>query len=318
MKQFFLLLSCVLFITNCSHLYFPQRVNADLLDETWMHDMQMHPIKAMGPQTIKPIQEEFSDIQLAGSFSVIIDDQAPLNTVTVTGSPTLLPCIAVYARDHILFVMQDPHQPVDLSAMVVHIHAQHVQRLTHVGNGNMMIHGHVGLQSIQHEGAGEITVSSLESPCLDIQMYGGKMIVKGNIRLRHLNVSDNSCVYLYWITAHNIDIYAEHNARIGLAGIANNVNIELRDEAQLEGQYLRSNNTYVATHNVSHANVAATEKIFASASDKSSIYTFARPGSVSRYMKDQGTVISLYHQTNLSRHQRAAMPWNDPGDKNWR
>jgi hypothetical protein len=157
------------------------------------------------------------------------------------------------------------------------------------------ISGNVGLRSIEHHGQGDINVIGANSNGLNITADGkGKIGVDGIVSVAHINARDHCNVYINQTRSSDIYAYAHDNAHIGIAGTANNAYFEAFGNACISARNLCTNSAYVRTHSNAHINVSAGNKLFASADGSSSIYFFGQREVLSRFMKDDGTVIPIW------------------------
>lgn len=163
-----------------------------------------------------------------------------------------------------------------------------------IGNGNVNISGRVGIQSITHHGNGRINIIGADTDCLQIHASGnGFTGIVGHVNLKQITALNHSCVYLYWVNGCDARVFVHNNARVGLAGTTKNLTVNTFDSARFDGSYLQSENVYVRTYDASHANVAPEQKLFASASDNSSIYYLGFPPDVSRYPTQNAVILAV-------------------------
>ncbi|HSW70306.1 MAG TPA: DUF2807 domain-containing protein [Gammaproteobacteria bacterium] len=208
--------------------------------------------------------------------------------------------------------------------------------ISSTNSGNVLLSGNVNLLKINHMGTGTISVLGVYAPCLDINMRGSGRVdvsgrvgirsinnmsgkvhiigadskfltvnaygpslttVAGYVNLKQLNVCDNSCVYIFWAKSNGARIVLRGNARVGLAGVVSAMDLTLAENARFGGQYLHGGKIYVLTRNNAHANISSNQKIFASASDNSSIYFFGISSNVSSYTSGLGSVVPVWRES---------------------
>ncbi|MES2216857.1 MAG: DUF2807 domain-containing protein [Pseudomonadota bacterium] len=163
-------------------------------------------------------------------------------------------------------------------------------------NGNINISGHIGLRNITKQGAGTINVIGVDTDGVKINSTGsGITALAGYANLRKITVKGSSRVYLYWVSSGGIYITLHDQAHLGLAGAARNIDLEADGSSRFEGKYLRVDNAYVTTRGNAHANVYPQSKLFANASDYSSIYFFGSPNVVSRYTSGSGIIVPIFN-----------------------
>jgi hypothetical protein len=162
-------------------------------------------------------------------------------------------------------------------------------------NGNVNVSGHIGIRRISKAGNGMINVIGADSDGLRIDSTGGITAIAGYANVKTINATQNGHIYLYWVASDGIYINVRDNARVGLAGAARNVDVEVSGNARYEGKYLRTDNIYVKTRGYSHANVFPQQKLFANASDFSSIYFFGTPNVISRYTTGHAIIVPIFN-----------------------
>ncbi len=162
-------------------------------------------------------------------------------------------------------------------------------------SGTVNVSGRVGIRTISNLTNGRVHIIGADSRSLMINACGDSHTsVAGYADLKRLNATGNACVHLYWVNSRAATVFLNKNARVGLAGRVGNLDVYVADNARFGGQYLHATNVYVQTRNNAHANVSGSRRIFASASDNSSIYYFGSPNNVSRNTADLGIVVPVW------------------------
>jgi len=162
------------------------------------------------------------------------------------------------------------------------------------GNGNVNISGRVGVQSIKHFGNGMINIIGADTDCLYIFASGsGFTGIAGNVNLKQVVAQGNSCVFVYRVNSCDTKVLVYQNATVGLAGITKNLIVNTSGYGTFQGSYLHAESVYVRTANWSHANVASNHKIFAAATNKSSIYYVGSPTDVSTFPGNDASILSF-------------------------
>ncbi|MHB1949078.1 MAG: GIN domain-containing protein [Gammaproteobacteria bacterium] len=156
--------------------------------------------------------------------------------------------------------------------------------------------GHVGVRSIINCGKGQVNIIGADTDSLTIAAsFSSLTTVIGYANLKKVSAINQSRVYLYWVNSDSTTVYATDKAQVGLAGNTGSLSLVLKNSADFEGQYLRSDSVNVKTNNYSHANVATHNRLFAEARDESSIYYFDSPKDISDFRWGDGIVIPLQH-----------------------
>ncbi len=163
------------------------------------------------------------------------------------------------------------------------------------GCGTINVAGRVGIRSISNVGNGQVNIVGADSSMLTIYSKDASLTqVAGLVSLRKVTANDRSRVYLYSVRSGSLDVKVYDHACVGLAGCVNNLNVETHGSSGFLGKDLHASNLYVRTFDSSHANVSATQKIFASAADNSGIYYFGSPANISRFLTENGTIVPIW------------------------
>lgn len=166
-----------------------------------------------------------------------------------------------------------------------------------LAGGCVNINGPVGLRKITHRNRGDINViGAYKGPAMRIFADGkGKIGINGtDINLYEVIARGQTRVYIYSINTPAIYAYAYDQARIGLAGHTNNLYVDTSNYSVFNGRYLCVYAGYVRAYDKSHINVAASEKIFASATQNASVYFFGSPTIMSQFVSGSAIVIPIW------------------------
>lgn len=168
------------------------------------------------------------------------------------------------------------------------------------GNGNVYISGHVGVRCIDHTGNGQVSIIGADTNSLTINSGGcGLTTVFGFVNLKLVNANDSSCVYVYWVcNKQGLQICQTGTSLVGIAGVADTINVDLSEATRFQGHYLRTNYAYVTTRHSAHANVTTSRKVFANASGSSSIYVDGLKENISSQISGNAVVLPLMVNPN--------------------
>lgn len=162
------------------------------------------------------------------------------------------------------------------------------------GSGCVNICGNVGVRSIIHHGVGDINIIGANSGALSILADGfGKVGIQGVVNLQDVKALDKTKVFVTNVSSGNLSVRVSDHAYVGLAGHAANLNLEVLDYANFLGRYLCTDNAYVKTQKRAHVNVSVNNKLFASASEDSSIYIFGKPNMISQFVTNRATIVPV-------------------------
>lgn len=166
------------------------------------------------------------------------------------------------------------------------------------GAGCVKVSGNIALGTIIHKNkaTGDVSLIGVNGNCASrIFAEGrGKISINGRANIRELRASGHTCVYVYPTGSGALYVYAQDSAKVGLAGSANNIFVDTSGSARFYGRYLCVRDAYVRAHDWSHVNVTASNKIFAAATQNSSVYFFGSPQIMSQFVSANGVVIPVW------------------------
>lgn len=159
--------------------------------------------------------------------------------------------------------------------------------------GLISVSGKVGIRNIQNEG-GSIQILGAKSDCLTIYASNSSCTqIVGDLNLQKVTANSRSHVYLLGVRSCRSIVLASDHAEVGLSGMATDLYVKLKGSARFYGKYLQSNNIFITTNNLSHANLNAADGIFATANDTSSIFYFSPTPNVARFVSPSSSIIQI-------------------------
>lgn len=162
------------------------------------------------------------------------------------------------------------------------------------GTGTTNVSGNVGIRSIMHSGSNNINVIGANSNQLKIYADGnGKIGINGIVNLCVVKARGNTRIYVCKVNSGNLHAYAYDNARIGLKGVTQNFYLDAYKNTCVSARGLCADVAYVRAFDNAHVNVSAWRKIFSSASDTSSVYYFGPRESLTKFINDNGIIVSV-------------------------
>jgi hypothetical protein len=164
------------------------------------------------------------------------------------------------------------------------------------GRGGVNASGNINLHSINHRGSNNINIigANSSSPVKIYAEGSGKIGINGRVNIREIIAKGHTCVYAYPVNSNYIYAYAYDSARIGLGGTTGDLFVDTSGSSRFWGRHLCAQNAYVRAHDRSHVNVSASNKIFASATQRSSVYFFGSPDHMSQFVSGNGVVIPVW------------------------
>jgi hypothetical protein len=163
------------------------------------------------------------------------------------------------------------------------------------GCGTVNVAGRVGVKCIRNLGQGNVNIIGACSH--DLSVFGGDTSttkIAGIANVRRVIAYGHSRIFMYWVNANCAIVKVSDHACVGLAGYTQSLYVDTDTAAVFYGKCLIAGSAFVRTFGLSHVNVTATKKIFASAYDDSSIYYFGSPSIISRFVYGNGIIIPVW------------------------
>ena len=180
--------------------------------------------------------------------------------------------------------------------------------ITTAGSGSVNVSGNVGIRSITHHGYGDVNIVGANSDGLTVHADGkGKIGVNGRVAINEIDARDRTCVYIYYVNGDMLRAYATDHARIGLAGCTKNLYVDAGKGSRFDGHYLYTYDAYVRAHDAAHINVNGANKVFAAATENSSVYFFGSPNILTQFFRENGVVLPIL--TDKPRNARNYCPY---------
>ncbi|MFZ2315960.1 MAG: DUF2807 domain-containing protein [Gammaproteobacteria bacterium] len=163
-----------------------------------------------------------------------------------------------------------------------------------MGSGSVNVSGHLGMRSIFHRGIGNINVIGVNGGTLNIDADGsGKIGIYGCYDLCRVIARGAVCVYSYCVNSGKLVAYGSGRSHIGMAGNASDLNVEVNGSAHFEGRYLHAREAFVRLYDNAHVNLGSSEKVYAAVNGGSSIYFYGPPNSMTKFVRDNGVILSV-------------------------
>lgn len=163
------------------------------------------------------------------------------------------------------------------------------------GPGTTNVCGNVGVRCITHRGGSNINIIGANTNLLKINATGGgKIGINGVVSLRELKAYQSTRVYIDRVNSSQLYAYVYDKAHVGLAGYVGNVYIDAFKRACVGARNLCAASAYVRAHDRAHINIAASSKLFAAATENSSVYFFGDPGVMTQFISGDGTVFPIW------------------------
>lgn len=162
------------------------------------------------------------------------------------------------------------------------------------GDANIELSGNINLANIHARGKTHIEMSGVNSRRSKIELFDNSYAkITGMIGVCDLNIHQQSCLIMHWINANSLKFVLGDNAYVQLAGHVNLLDAELFDKSKLAGRFLRSERTFIKTHNEAVAEISTIRAQHTYASDRSHIDYFYVPLYKTDMMVENGSVLDM-------------------------
>ena len=152
----------------------------------------------------------------------------------------------------------------------------------------------VVLRSVIHHGTGDINIIGAASRGLVVHADGkGKVGISGQVTIKEISASGSTCVFIPNSAGGVPCVYVYDDARVGLAGGTGTLYAYTTRTSRFLGRNLLAHTAYVNASGISHMNINATHKVFATARDYATIYFFGKPSRLSAIERNNGSVIAM-------------------------
>ena len=168
--------------------------------------------------------------------------------------------------------------------------------ITTCASGSVNVSGNVSLRHVIHQGCNEINVIGANNYTVgDINASGaGKVGIYGQANFARIIARNQVKVYATIANHAGLYVYTYDYARVGLAGNVGSIYVDTYAQSAFLGRSLCACSAYVRARAWSHVNIAASNKIFAAATNNASVYFFGSPERMSQFVSGNGLVIPVW------------------------
>lgn len=150
------------------------------------------------------------------------------------------------------------------------------------------------LQYLYVNDSTQVSLKGISTPYLLARMTHAKNVtLSGKMALRELDVQDSQHVMVYWLESPILTLNVDHGSRVLLSGIAKFANVKVMGDSSLDAKYLTVRRLFVKTQDQSKAEVTAADALNALAANESNIYYYHQPALLSRYYRDNGSILYM-------------------------
>ncbi len=225
--------------------------------------------------TISRNSLSYDNIVICGNFNVNLFTGYKKSRIVVHGDRRDLQKLKTVVRGNTLFIIENSRTYPNYGYVVLDLYPRH-------------------LTSLNYKGTGAVIGNNLYSNYLNLSINNsGKTQLNGQMNVHQLTINGNGIFSLYWIKSHNLIIREFGNATVLLAGIADQLDVELWQNSRFNGRYLRAKQVFVKTHDHAIAGVNAMSAQHTLASDASDIYFYNLPNTRADFMAYNGSVLDM-------------------------
>lgn len=196
---------------------------------------------------------DFNTVVVSGAVNLSVKDNAPENKVVATGDPDLISKLRVNPKGCVVYITAKSWRNVNV----------------------------------------ELDTKSSQAPMH--MVVGGKSRVdmKGNYVIQQIDAVGNSNLKLYWLNTSHLKINARDNAKLFLAGVVTHLDITATDRAEINGKYLRAEDSYVYAAGNSNVGVNVRSALGTQSVDTATVYYYKDPEATGIYLKEAGSALRM-------------------------
>jgi len=245
-------------------------------------DVRLHPTRGLSYVVAHGASDDLANLTM-------IEHADKLHMIMDRGYPKQGPItIDVYINDY-RGITQRGHIPITG-------HGIYSRALVLSTNGDAKIDlsGNINLANIHARGQTHIEMTGVNSKRSKIELFDKSYAkLTGMLGVCDLNIHQQSCLIMHWVNATTLKFVLGDNAYVQLAGHVNLLDAELFEKSKLAARFLRSERTFVKTHDEAVAEISTVRAQHTYALDRSHIDYFNVPLYKTDMMVESGSVLDL-------------------------
>jgi len=111
--------------------------------------------------------------------------------------------------------------------------------------------------------------------------------------IQKIIATSNSQLHLYWLNTSHLNIIAKDNSKLFLAGVVTHLDITAMDDAEVNGKYLRADESYVTALGRSDVGVNVKSALGTQSVGEATVYYYRDPEFGGVYLKDSGSALRM-------------------------
>lgn len=217
-----------------------------------------------------PQSHSVTAINAEGCFNLIIKNNSHTNNNTKVTISQHAAGVHIYQDNHTLFIQVFR---IFKKRPVITVSITNLKRL--IVNGSVNVTG----DQVHSDGLSIISLGS------------GNIQLRGMMKVDQITQRGANYIALNWVNTTILTIDSKGRGKVFLAGLAQRIYARLRGAAILEAKYLRAKSIQIKTENHSVAYVMPLISLRAFALDKSNIYYYSNPKSLTLNTEELGNIL---------------------------
>jgi len=195
----------------------------------------------------------YSKIVVAGNVNTTIKSGQTQDIVYANGNPKSLNKLTVVQRGDVVYVSSMAQHPVDV----------------------------------------DIDSQGSQTPLHLILSGNSHTTMTGNFLIQQIDASGRARLNLYWMNSSSLTINAKDSAKLFLAGVTTHLDITASDSAEVNGKYLRADDSYVMAMGNANVGVNVKHALGTQSMGTASVYYYTHPESAEIYLRDSGSALNM-------------------------
>ena len=154
--------------------------------------------------------------------------------------------------------------------------------------------GYIDMGNVHLVDADQVNIEGLQSSDMNITQQGlGSVGMHGYSNVTNIDQTGSVELNLVWSNSQMVRINLSGSAKLNIAGVTGKMVVHAKNSSQLNARYLIAKTVYVRANDSVIANVFASHKLFAQATDHSQGHYYGCPKLVESYPENSGVILGL-------------------------
>jgi hypothetical protein len=154
------------------------------------------------------------------------------------------------------------------------------------------------LRSLNVHGNTQVWGNHLNFTALEINADDfAALHLTGILGLKCIRASGNSTVHLHWVNSKVLNITTLDQARVDLAGVAQQVYATALHSSQLDARYLRTHEFLARTADDAEISALPIQSLYAHSHDNSQVYAYKSPRHLTSVSTESANILPLENRT---------------------